>query len=52
VLARSDSERHIIHAEIDLAASPLRWSGEEFKRIHAVGRRPELYRDLSPAPLP
>jgi predicted amidohydrolase len=46
VLARSDSTHHIIRVGLDLAARPLRWSGDEYRSIHPAGRRPEMYRDL------
>lgn len=48
VLARSNSENHIIRANLDLAAKSLRWSGNDFRSIHQAGRRPELYRRLGP----
>lgn len=46
VLARSDSSHHIIAADLDLAAVPVRWSGDSFHSIDIVGRRAEMYRDL------
>ena len=46
VLARSTSEKHMIHATLDLAAKALRWSGDDFGGIHRVGRRPEMYGPL------
>jgi hypothetical protein len=43
VLARSNSKSHIIHGDLDLSQKPTRWSGDEFRSIDAVGRRPEMY---------
>jgi predicted amidohydrolase len=47
VLARSNSEQHTIRGVLDLEGRSVRWSGDDFKSIHAVGRRPELYGNLS-----
>ena len=46
VLARSNDERHIIQASLDLAAKEYQWSGDDFKSTYVVGRRPELYREI------
>lgn len=46
VLARSNSKTHIIAADLDLAAEPMRWSGDSFHLIDVVGRRPEMYGEL------
>ena len=47
IVARSTSERHINEATLDLAADEIQWSGDGFRAVYKVGRRPGMYRELA-----
>jgi predicted amidohydrolase len=47
ILARSSDAAHIISATLDLDEKAYQWSSDDFQTTYKVGRRPELYGELS-----